>query len=99
ETHSVREFIEIAFSHIGRTITWKGEGMGEVGIDSATGKAIIEVDPRYFRPTEVDLLIGDPSHAEQTLGWKHKTRFTELVKEMVEADLRRVRKDGRAHHE
>src|SRR3974377_258515 len=91
EKHSVREFAEKAFSHIGRRIEWRGKGVEEKGIDGRQGTVLIEDDSRYFRPTEVDLLIGDPSKAHQRLGWRHKTTFDQLVKEMVEADLAIVR--------
>lgn len=87
ETHSVREFVELAFGAIGRTIVWKGNGTDEKGLDSKTGEILVEVDPKYFRPTEVDLLLGDPSKAAEKLGWKHKTPFKNLVSEMVAADL------------
>jgi len=87
ETHTVREFIERAFAHVGRTIAWKGEGVDEVGFDTETGKTLIEVDPRYFRPTEVELLLGNPAKAKAKLGWSHSTTFPQLVKEMVEADF------------
>jgi len=91
EKHSVREFVERAFAHIGRRITWQGTGTEETGIDANSGQVLIEIDPRYFRPTEVDLLIGDPGKARQRLGWRHKTSFADLVKEMVEFDLVQVR--------
>ena len=87
ETHSVRDFIELAFSRVGRTIEWQGEGMDELGIDTRTGDVLVRVDPRYFRPTEVDLLLGDPSKARRVLGWHHKVTFPELVSEMVNSDL------------
>jgi GDPmannose 4,6-dehydratase len=91
ETHAVREFVELAFSEVGRTIVWKGNGVDEKGIDSKTGDVLIEVDPCYFRPTEVDLLLGDPSKAEKGLGWKHTTSFRDMVKEMVAYDLLTVK--------
>lgn len=90
ETHSVREFVELAFAEIGRKIVWKGHDVDEQGIDSASGKTVVRIDPRYFRPTEVDLLLGDPSKAKQKLGWTHTTTFPELVSEMVASDLRVV---------
>jgi GDPmannose 4,6-dehydratase len=86
EAHSVREFAEKAFAHIGRTIVWRGSGVEEKGIDKSTGEVLIEVDPRYFRPTEVDFLLGDSSKARDKLGWRHKTSFDELVSDMVKAD-------------
>jgi GDPmannose 4,6-dehydratase len=91
EKHSVREFVERAFAHIGRRIDWRGSGAAEKGIDAASGKTLVEIDPRYFRPTEVDILLGDPSRARQKLGWHHKTSFAELVRVMVESDLALVR--------
>ncbi|MET4632221.1 GDP-mannose 4,6-dehydratase [Kaistia defluvii] len=100
EAHSVREFVELAFSHIGRRIEWSGSGRDERGFDARTGEVLIEVDPRYFRPTEVDLLLGDARKARQRLGWRHKTSFPSLVREMVEADLVSVRQGaGRRVHE
>lgn len=87
ETHSVREFVERAFAVVGRTIEWRGSGVEEKGYDRKTGEAVIEIDPRYFRPTEVDYLQGDPSKARQQLGWQHRTSFAQLVEEMVQADL------------
>jgi GDPmannose 4,6-dehydratase len=97
ESHSVREFVELAFAEIGRSIRWQGWGVDEVGVDAATGEALIEVDPRYFRPTEVDHLLGDPGKARAKLGWAHKTSFRELVKEMVAADLVEVEREYRQH--
>ncbi len=93
ETHSVREFVEFAFAEVGRTIVWRGEGVDEVGIDEASGKTLVHIDPRYFRPTEVDLLLGDPTKAREKLGWRHRTSFRELVKEMVESDLAEARRE------
>jgi GDPmannose 4,6-dehydratase len=90
ETHSVREFVERAFAAAGVTIEWRGEGVSEQGIDAASGKVRVAIDPRYFRPTEVDLLLGDPSKAKRVLGWEHKTRFDELVTEMVERDMQTI---------
>lgn len=87
EAQSVRRFVELAFQQIGRSLEWKGTGVDEVGIDVDTGKTMVRIDPRYFRPTEVDLLLGDPSKAHQKLGWKHRTTLEELVAEMVKADL------------
>jgi GDPmannose 4,6-dehydratase len=91
EKHSVREFVERAFDHVGRRITWRGQGIKETGIDAKSGEVLVAVDPRYFRPTEVDLLLGDPSKARQRLGWRHKTSFADLVSEMVDSDLVQVR--------
>ncbi len=86
ETHSVREFVELAFAEVGRRVSWEGASVDEVGRDEKTGDVLVRIDPRYFRPTEVDLLIGDPSKAREKLGWSHKITFQELVKEMVAAD-------------
>jgi len=93
ETHSVREFVELAFAEIGTQIEWQGEGVDEKGIDRVTGKVMVEVDPRYFRPTEVEILQGDPSKAKQKLGWEPKTKFAELVRMMVDADLEEANRD------
>jgi GDPmannose 4,6-dehydratase len=93
EMHSVREMVERAFACVGREIVWRGEGVDEAGIERRSGKELVRVDPRYFRPTEVDLLLGDPSRARERLGWRHRTSFPELVKEMVEADLAAMREE------
>ena len=93
ESHSVREFVEKAFAHTGRTIGWHGSGLDEKGIDESTGELLIQVDPRYFRPTEVDALLGDASKALATLGWRHKTSFDLLVEEMVDADMLAIRNE------
>lgn len=95
ETHSVREFVELAFSYIGRTIVWKGQGVSETGVCARTNKILVGIDPRYFRPTEVDILLGDPSKAKEILGWQHSTPFKYLVEEMVEADLITVSAESR----
>lgn len=87
ETHSVREFTEKAAQHLGIDLYWEGEGLNEKGIDRNTGKIIIEIDPRYFRPAEVDVLLGDYSKAKKKLGWEPKVKFEELVKLMVDHDL------------
>ena len=100
ESHSVREFVEKAFAHIGRAIVWRGSGVEEKGIDKPTGKVLVEVDPGYFRPTEVDALLGDASKAHAKLGWRHKTSFDTLVADMVQADMAKVadeRKRGNRH--
>ena len=86
ETHSVREFCEVVFAHIGLPIHWEGEGVNERGLGSK-GEALIEVDERYFRPAEVDLLLGDASKAKNELGWTPRVTFAELAKMMVDADL------------
>jgi len=95
ETHSVREFVELAFGHSGRTIEWRGTGVDETGVDAATGEVLVAIDPRYFRPTEVDLLLGDPSKAHQQLGWRHETSFKDLVRDMVDSDMETVASE---HH-
>ncbi len=87
ETHSVREFVELAFKHVGIDIEWRGDGVDEKGYNTTNNKVIIEVDPQYFRPTEVDLLLGDPSKAKEKLGWEHTTSFPDLVSEMVQEDV------------
>ena len=87
ESHSVREFAELAFRHAGMELKWQGEDVGEKGIDRKTGRELIRIDPRYFRPTEVDNLRGDPSKAGSKLGWKTRVGFEELVSEMVAADM------------
>ena len=92
ETHSVREFVELAFGEVVIEIEWKGDGVDEVGVDVATGDVQIEVDPRYYRPTEVDILIGDPAKAKEKLGWEAKVGLRELVKMMVEGDMGNIEK-------
>ena len=87
ETHAVREFVELAFAEVGKDIAWKGSGVEEVGYDTQTGRELVCIDPRYFRPTEVDLLHGDPTKARNDLGWRHKVGFQDLVKEMVATDI------------
>src|SRR5215216_2764976 len=93
ETRSVREFVELAFAEVGRTIEWRGKGVDETGVDGKSGKTVVRIDPVYFRPTEVDLLVGDASKARQKLGWKPKTSFAQLVKEMVASDLQDARRE------
>lgn len=92
ETHSVREFTELTFKELGMDVTWQGKGAEEVGIDANTGKIIVEVDPGYYRPTEVELLIGDPSKAREKLGWEPKVKMEELVKIMIRSDEEEVLK-------
>ncbi|QPF82932.1 GDP-mannose 4,6-dehydratase [Bradyrhizobium genosp. L] len=94
ETRSVREFVELAFGEVGRSIEWRGKGVDEIGVDKASGQTLVKIDPTYFRPTEVDLLIGDASKAHAKLGWKPKTPFAQLVKEMVAGDLAEARQDA-----
>lgn len=96
ETHSVREFVEAAFAVIDRRIEWQGEGVNEIGVDAETGIVRVRVNPKYFRPTEVDLLLGDASKARKELGWKRKVSFTELVKDMVDSDIELMRKNPKA---
>jgi GDPmannose 4,6-dehydratase len=93
KAHSVREFVEKAFRYVGRTIVWQGRGVEEKGFDKATGKVLVEIDPRYFRPTEVDALVGNASKARAKLGWQHKTSFDTLVKDMMEADIVAIRNE------
>jgi GDPmannose 4,6-dehydratase len=95
ETHSVREFIEIAFSQVGRKIEWHGKDVDETGVDAANGETLVSIDSRYFRPTEVDVLLGDPSKAYRVLGWRHKVSFPELVAEMVKSDLNVIASETR----
>ena len=94
EAHSVREFVECAFGEVGIEIAWRGSGVEEQGFDRKTGRVLVEIDPEYFRPTEVDFLLGDSSKARAKLGWVHKTTFPELVKEMVASDRVQMKKRG-----
>ena len=94
ETRSVREFVERAFARIGKEILWRGSGISERGVEARSGRILVEVDPRYFRPTEVDVLLGDPTKAREKLGWRHKTSFSSLVAEMVEMDLHLLRQEA-----
>lgn len=94
ETHTVREFCEVAFSELGMNLQWQGKGVDEKGINKKTGKALIEVNPRYFRPTEVDILIGDATKAREKLGWQAKTKFGELARIMAKSDFEKVLKRG-----
>lgn len=88
ETHTVREFVEAAFEEVGIKIEWRGAGAYEEGYNAATGKLLVDVNPKYFRPAEVDLLLGNPSKAQKVLGWQRKVSFRELVKIMIQADLK-----------
>ena len=92
EQHSVREFAELAFAEVGKTIAWRGTGIDEIGIDAKTDEVLIAVDARYFRPTEVESLLGNAAKAHAKLGWRHKTSFNELVRDMVQTDLDLYRK-------
>jgi GDPmannose 4,6-dehydratase len=94
EAHSVREFVEKAFAYVGKPIEWRGSGVSEKGIDARDGRTVVEIDSRYFRPTEVDILLGDPSKAQAKLGWHHKTSFDALVQEMVESDIAAVKRES-----
>jgi GDPmannose 4,6-dehydratase len=101
--HSVRELVEVAFAEVDRTIVWKGEGVDEVGRDARSGEVLVAIDPKYYRPTEVEQLLGDPTKAREKLGWSPKIGFRELIKEMVQAELESVPMDARtgrlaAHH-
>lgn len=96
EAHTVREFIEQAFAVVGRRIEWRGKGRAEVGFDATSNEVLIEVDSRYFRPTEVDTLLGDASKARARLGWKPRMTFKELVADMVHSDLKLVGLDAQA---
>ncbi|MBQ9480251.1 MAG: GDP-mannose 4,6-dehydratase, partial [Selenomonadaceae bacterium] len=91
ETHTVREFVEAAFAEVGIVLAWKGEGVNGKGYDASTGRLYVAVDARYFRPAEVDLLLGDASKAERELGWRRKVGFKELVRMMVQADMKRYK--------
>jgi GDPmannose 4,6-dehydratase len=93
ETHSVRSFVEAAFAAVGIDLVWTGDGVEEKGLVKGSNRVLVEVDPRYFRPTEVDLLIGDPAKARAVLGWSHTTSLPEMVREMVASDLRVVRNE------
>ena len=88
QTWTVKQFVEFAFNEIGINITWQGQGIDEVGLDSKTGKVLVKVNPKFFRPAEVELLLGNPSKAEEVLGWKRKVSFKELVKEMVSFEIK-----------
>ena len=93
EYHTVREFATLAFEAVGISLEWRGEGVDEKGIDMSTGRVLVEVDPKYFRPAEVDQLLGDPTKARETLGWNpRKTSFKQLIKIMTEHDMKFVRK-------
>ncbi len=99
ETHSVRRFVELAFAEVGRDVIWEGSAVDEVGRDARSGAVLVRVEARYFRPTEVDLLIGNPTKARQRLGWRHQVALPELVAEMVAADLATLKATGRAQAE
>jgi GDPmannose 4,6-dehydratase len=94
EMHSVREMVELSFAQVGRRIEWRGESVDETGVDTKTGKTVVKIDPSYFRPTEVDLLVGDASKAREVLGWTPKRSFAELVAEMMASDLAVAKRDA-----
>ena len=94
ETHSVREFVEVAFKELGMEIAWDGEKEAEVGLNRATGKPLIKINPVYYRPTEVDILMGNPAKAKAKLGWEPRVKFDELARLMVQADMEKVKKRG-----
>lgn len=96
ETHSVKEFVEASFAFIGKQIEWEGEGVNEVGKEKDTGKVRVKVNPKYFRPTEVDHLLGDASKAEKELGWKRKITFPQLVEDMMKADIALMKRNPSA---
>jgi GDPmannose 4,6-dehydratase len=91
--HSVREFVEIAATELGISLSWQGKGLDEIGIEEKSGKTIVKIDPRYFRPTEVETLLGDPAKAKEQLGWEPKISFAEMVQEMVVEDLKMAERD------
>jgi GDPmannose 4,6-dehydratase len=92
ETHTVREFCELAFNHVNIQLEWQGEGVNETGLDKSTGQVLVKIDPDYFRPTEVDLLLGDPSKIKSELDWEPRTKFYKLIEIMVEAELKAQRR-------
>jgi GDPmannose 4,6-dehydratase len=94
EMHTVREFIEKSFAHVGRTIAWRGKGVEEEGVDTSTGNVVVKIDPRYFRPAEVEQLLGNPAKAKRQLGWVPEVAFEQLVKIMTDGDLRLLDKKG-----
>lgn len=93
ETRTVREFVEIAFECVDIKIEWKGQGVEEIGIDSSTGNVVVRINPKFFRPAEVDILIGDPSKAESKLGWEREVSFKQLVERMIKNDMKQVREE------
>ncbi len=93
ETHSVREFVEKAFYEVGITITWEGSDVDEVGMDAGSERILVEIDPRYFRPTGVDILVGDATKARKKLGWEPRVTFEELIRRMIREDCREAEKD------
>ena len=99
EAHSVREFVELSFAEVSRNLEWQGKGLEEEGVDKDSGKVLVRVDPKYYRPTEVEYLLGDPTKANKLLDWRHTTSFPELVREMVAADLALMARERRINSE
>jgi len=99
QSRSVREFVDYAFAQTGRSLAWRGKGIDEVGVDTATGHILVKIDPRYFRPTEVGSLCGDASKAHQRLGWRPAISFEEMVREMVDEDMRVIESTPNLRHE
>jgi len=99
EAHSVREFVELSFAEVSRNLEWRGKGLEEEGVDKDSGKVLVRVDPKYYRPTEVEYLLGDPTKANKLLDWRHTTSFPELVREMVAADLALMARERRINSE
>jgi len=98
ETHSVRELVELSFNFVGMVIKWTGTGVDEIGVDAFTGQVLARIDPKYYRPTEVDLLLGNPTKAKNILNWQATITFRDLIKEMVESDLSQIQREHNDHH-
>lgn len=98
ETRTVREFVETAFRHVGIIIEWQGSGVDEVGLNKATGKVIVKINPKFFRPAEVDILLGDPTKAEKKLGWQREITFANLVEKMITNDMELVNQEIKIHN-
>ena len=94
EAHTVREFVDLTFNELSIDLEWRGEGRNEIAIDTKTGNKIVSIDEKYFRPTEVDILLGDSSKAKEQLGWEPKTSLQEIVKMMVDSDIKKIRSRG-----
>ncbi len=97
EAHSVREFVEHAAAIAGFQLAWEGKGVDNIGINKLTGKTIVRINPEFYRPAEVDMLIGNPAKAQRELGWERHTSFDELVASMVEADMERTARNSASH--
>ena len=95
ETHTIREFVELSAKILGWEVVWRGRGLKETGVDKKTGRTLVAIDPRYFRPAEVDLLVGDARKARRELGWKPSVTFEQLVEMMVKSDLAQEAKNAR----